>query len=103
MVVSRNVVDLIGSYVEMPRALQGDLRHFADVWRDGVAMIKQACNVVETSSASVLFPGALVALLALRETEVKMTRRLKRERQRHEDLDESNGAQKHRSDETRVS
>jgi hypothetical protein len=48
MVVSRNVVDLIGSYVEMPRALRGDRRHLADVWRDGVAMIKQARNVAET-------------------------------------------------------
>jgi hypothetical protein len=76
MVVPRNVVDLIGSYVEMPYALQRvDRRHLADVWRDGVVMIKQACNVVETSSASVLFPSALVDLLALRETEAEVVKK----------------------------
>jgi len=72
----RNVVDLIGSYVEMTGemtyALRGDDRHLADVWRDGVAMSKQAHDVVETSSASVLFPGALVDLLAVRETEAEV-------------------------------
>ena len=59
----------------MPYALRGDDRHLADAWRGGVAMSNQAHDVVETSSASVLFPGALVDLLAVRETEAEVVRK----------------------------
>jgi len=72
----RNVVDLMLDYLEPPELPPGVCPD--NLLSEVIAMQKQLDGVVESSSASVVFPQALVNSVALREADVERARDLHR-------------------------